>query len=703
MKLKNKRWRFKLISLFTVILLASMVVQIFYGIPYIRNREIENTKLYQDEIANNIARELDVSLNRIKDRLQRMSTLPGFRNMDINAMQNILLEQEIISERISSIAVMNHEGRFVCGTIKDISDFAKKIYADRPYFSIPFNEGKTHFTSPRYYANENLIAFSICIPIESESGDRVGVLMGGMDLADIIKRVEDYPLAKDRVACIISNEGIVVAHSGIDLYALKEGPLSLSLDCDFIQSFLNGEIDIPMKHAHEGADYYGSYTLLESTNWGVIVEVPIKSILSQSNIIYNRIVFFEISIFIIALIITIIFARQITKAQRKAEDALQKSENRLNAFSDISIDAIFFSDKGICIEANQRASELFGYSYNELMGMFGTDVIAPESKELVSQNILSGYEEPYDAIAQKKDGSRFYGEFHGKIYNYEGKNVRVTSVRDITDRKKAEEALKANKEKFHTIADFTQDWEYWINPQDEFIYISPSCKRITGYSPNEFKQKPGLLTSIVHPDDVNIWKNHKHNAFDKTEIDAIDFRIITKSGEERWIGHICQTVYNENGVNLGVRGSNRDITERKLSEEKIIEKSKELEKQFQKSEEQRIATLSVLSDLNETSKNLRLEVTERKLAEQIQKVLYNISNAVITTESFDELTKRIHEELDTIIDTTNFYFALYDSKTDIISLPFFKDENDSITSFPAGKTLCHYVIRTNRSLLATKE
>ncbi|MCD4772710.1 MAG: PAS domain S-box protein, partial [Bacteroidales bacterium] len=118
---------------------------------------------------------------------------------------------------------------------------------------------------------------------------------------------------------------------------------------------------------------------------------------------------------------------------------------------------------------------------------------------------------------------------------------------------------------------FAYDWEYWISPQDESIYISPSCERITGYSSNEFMQNRELLISIVHPDDVANLKNHKHNILDNKEIEPIEFRIITKSGEERWIGHVCQTVYDSNGVNIGIRGSNRDITEKKLAESALQE------------------------------------------------------------------------------------------------------------------------------------
>ena len=101
--------------------------------------------------------------------------------------------------------------------------------------------------------------------------------------------------------------------------------------------------------------------------------------------------------------------------------------------------------------------------------------------------------------------------------------------------------------------------------------------------------------------------------------------------------------------------------------------------------------------------NVSLDITERKRAEKIQKVLYNISNAVTTTDNLEKLISLIKEELGTIIDTTNFYIALYNHVTNTFSLPFFVDEKDKITSFPAGKTLTYYVIKTQKSLLATKE
>ena len=142
------------------------------------------------------------------------------------------------------------------------------------------------------------------------------------------------------------------------------------------------------------------------------------------------------------------------------------------------------------------------------------------------------------------------------------------------------------------------------------------------------------------------------------------------------------------------------IEEHKLGEEKIkelieIEKNRtiELEESYEQLLETQNASLNMLNDLN-------VEITQRKRSEQIQKVLYNISNAVTITDNLEALVKQIQEDLGTIIDTTNFYIALYDNKKDMLSLPFYADEKDKFASIPAGKSLTKYVVETKKSLLA---
>lgn len=140
----------------------------------------------------------------------------------------------------------------------------------------------------------------------------------------------------------------------------------------------------------------------------------------------------------------------------------------------------------------------------------------------------------------------------------------------VIARRQAEEALIQVKEKYHTVADFTLDWEYWMSPQGSFIYISPSCKSLTGYEVESFMQDPDLLLKITHPEDRDRLALHINKSVASgTRCDPLDFRIITREGDERWIGHRCQPVFGSDGKPLGVRGSNRDITRRKQAEQAL--------------------------------------------------------------------------------------------------------------------------------------
>ena len=141
------------------------------------------------------------------------------------------------------------------------------------------------------------------------------------------------------------------------------------------------------------------------------------------------------------LVSALVVVHNITE-RKQTEIALRSSEKRYQALADATFEAIFISEKGYCIDANQTAAQMFGYNHARLIGIFGTDVIAPESKETVKRHLLSGFEEPYEAVAIKKDGTRFHVEIRGRMTTYQGRKVRVTVVRNINERKIAEAALQ---------------------------------------------------------------------------------------------------------------------------------------------------------------------------------------------------------------------------------------------------------------------
>ncbi|GAB4362618.1 MAG: hypothetical protein Kow00128_02510 [Deltaproteobacteria bacterium] len=135
--------------------------------------------------------------------------------------------------------------------------------------------------------------------------------------------------------------------------------------------------------------------------------------------------------------------------------------------------------------------------------------------------------------------------------------------------------LRRQEELFRTLAEFSTDWVFWRRG-DRMLYISPACEPISGYSQEELLREPGLFYSIVHPEDRRSWEEHCRVVEEGRIPSQAEFRIVTKTGELRWISHVCRPVYGEGGAFLGVRGTNTNITERKRSEEALRESEERL-------------------------------------------------------------------------------------------------------------------------------
>lgn len=122
--------------------------------------------------------------------------------------------------------------------------------------------------------------------------------------------------------------------------------------------------------------------------------------------------------------------------------------------------------------------------------------------------------------------------------------------------------------RYRSVADFTFAWEFLLTPDGTFSYCSPSCQQTTGHTAADFYADPQLLSRIVHPDDRSLFDEHRHEANAGAVLsDPLVFRIIHVDGSVHWIEHICRPVFDTAGQFKGIRGSNRDITERKLAEQ----------------------------------------------------------------------------------------------------------------------------------------
>ncbi|MBI9062765.1 MAG: PAS domain S-box protein [Marinilabiliaceae bacterium] len=162
-----------------------------------------------------------------------------------------------------------------------------------------------------------------------------------------------------------------------------------------------------------------------------------------------------------------------------------ESEERLKALSEATLDGIFITQNGYCIEANKSACELLGYRYEELIGKSVISFIHPDYVDCVKQKMKSDTAESYEAIIFRKDGATFHADIKGRNYTFNGKRVRVSAVRDITERKVTEQNLIDSENKYREVIENAGDGILIGNLKGEIIEVNKGFLSLTGYEYDE--------------------------------------------------------------------------------------------------------------------------------------------------------------------------------------------------------------------------
>ncbi|ADN35376.1 multi-sensor signal transduction histidine kinase [Methanolacinia petrolearia DSM 11571] len=264
--------------------------------------------------------------------------------------------------------------------------------------------------------------------------------------------------------------------------------------------------------------------------------------------------------------------------RKKMERELIEEVNFVQALKDTIPAPVFYRDvNGIYHDCNLAFEELVGLSRDEIIGKTIHDFFNKDLADvytLKDQEIIQNpHVQQYEYAINNSKGEIIDVLFSKTaLFKADGSVAGVVGViLDISNRKQMEKQLRESEIKLRTLADFTYDLESWMSPEKEYIYISPSCKRITGYPAEDFYNSPmETLQKIVHPDDwPRVYNHYNTMSEDMRNIIQFDFRIITKDGEMKWISHNCQPVYDSDGKWAGRREAKRDITFRKKIEEEL--------------------------------------------------------------------------------------------------------------------------------------
>ncbi|MFA6062330.1 MAG: diguanylate cyclase [Gallionella sp.] len=267
---------------------------------------------------------------------------------------------------------------------------------------------------------------------------------------------------------------------------------------------------------------------------------------------------------------------------------LRKSDMSMRAILDNSPYLTWLKDaEGHYIKINDKYLQYCGQQDTaQVIGKTDFDLWPKEfaNKYQADDNTVMAQRQQMRFEESIPDGNtlRWVETFKTPVIDENGKLLGTTGfARDISERKRLEHDLQESELRYRTVANYTSDWEYWILPDQSFRYMSPSCEQISGYTAAEFYASPQLLTRIIHPDDLPYYIGHIHKISTQGLSEPLDFRIYTKSGELRWLSHVCQPVYDEQGQHLGQRASNRDISERKHTEQMLTDSERGMKELFE--------------------------------------------------------------------------------------------------------------------------
>ena len=261
--------------------------------------------------------------------------------------------------------------------------------------------------------------------------------------------------------------------------------------------------------------------------------------------------------------------------RKKTEATLKESKEMYRTLVETSPDAVTMTDlEGNLTYVSRRTLQIHGYgSAKELIGKTAFSLIAPEDHAKAARNMKRTLNEGtirnLEYRMLKKDGGEFIGELNASVIkDIKGEpKAFIAITRDITERKKAEQELRASEKKFRGVVENANDAIYIITSEG-FEYVNSAFERLTGYTYDEACGETFNFWDIIHPDDVEMIREREEARRKRRKVPSrYEFRVIAKDGNEKIVEPA--TVHIGEKGKLKVMGILRDVTERKQAEEKI--------------------------------------------------------------------------------------------------------------------------------------
>ncbi|MDP6342946.1 MAG: PAS domain S-box protein [Alphaproteobacteria bacterium] len=316
---------------------------------------------------------------------------------------------------------------------------------------------------------------------------------------------------------------------------------------------------------------------------------------------------------------------------------IREGEDRYRTLSDLTSEGVAIHDDGIIMEANQAFADMYGYEISDLIGMHVLDLAVPEEQESVVDHMSRNQPDTYESTSFRKDGSRIDIEIKGMPTVYKGKRMRVTRLRDLTERRLAEAAMRRSEEQYRDLIERAVVGIMIHDPDWNILFANQAVADIFGYASANEVMALGTVPPLLAAPEVARLKFIRDGRFqDEEQPVRLEYEGLRKDGASIWLSsHNRRMRWHGQPASQAIIA---DITDRRRAEQALAASEETLR---QRERQLRLITDAVPASITYLDASLHYRfvnrVAEQWYARPAAEIVGKHAREVLGDNAFDQL------------------------------------------------------------------